>query len=269
MIKHIYFIYIGDFLKTRFCICLDRKKQWYHSLGGPALYDMIWYDMMVVVMLLFVQQMICSKKHTSWWLNHPSEKIVVKLDHFTKSRSSTTQHISLEWLQKLDKGEYLQMPKCREWCYWKSILVGCELLLRPRNDVCGKLGQDCSEFHSCRWFIWLKLPLTSPDIRLFAFLYINGDYYCWWKKILHQLSLVVYPITYKVLYIPDGELSIDSMTTWWSQDLPWNASTKSPLAKAKIGTWPGLRWVSCKHPRYMDRYLKLWRNRNQCVYTYM
>ena len=25
------------------------------------------------------------------------------------------------------------------------------------------------------------------------------------EKILHQLSLLVYPITYKVLYIPDGE----------------------------------------------------------------
>ena len=31
-----------------------------------------------------------------------------------------------------------------------------------------------------------------------------SETYCWWKKILHQLKLVVYPIFYKVLYIPRG-----------------------------------------------------------------
>ena len=36
---------------------------------------------------------------------------------------------------------------------------------------------------------------------------------CWWPKILHQLSLVVFPIIYKVLYIPGGAGFLPS-TVW-------------------------------------------------------
>ena len=53
------------------------------------------------------------------------------------------------------------------------------------------------------WFITYVQDVLQPHLYYAVKL---SDYYGWWSEILHQLRLVyvVYPVIYKVLYIPGG-----------------------------------------------------------------
>ena len=89
-------------------------------------------------------------------------------------------------------------------------------------------------------------------------------WYCWWfRKILHQLRLVVYPMIYKVLYISSraGFWTINSITCYWHQFrwtppfgplflglLPRRSSIKMPTGPCLPPKTP---WISGGYPKHL------------------
>ena len=147
---------------------------------------------------------------TTWWFQTQLKNMIVKLDHVPKDQGENKQNV---WNHYQDYDKF--------GCVFAWRLLGCS------TYICS--FKFYIQSRSSKIYIATRIPYPEMLCLLPAWLP-----YGWWKKSgIHQLRLVVYPIIYRVLYIPGGAGFLPSTvsSTSFCENLfftPFFATEKEP-----------------------------------------